>query len=65
METLQDVLDKTNVLYPYNKLETRQIREKIIAELCNIGDNLSLWDKIDVIDEGTDFNAMLDKWLKN
>lgn len=61
MTTLQDVLDKTNELYPWEKVETRNVRDKILRELFHINQEQKNWNRILIKNQSQDLDDVLRK----
>ena len=61
MKTLQDVLDKTNELYPFEKVETRQKRDKILRELFYVSQDTKNWNNISIFNQSRDLDVVLTK----
>jgi len=59
MKTLQDVLDKTNELYPWEKYETRNIRNEILRELFHINQEQKIWNRILIENQSEDLDDVL------
>jgi hypothetical protein len=63
MKTLQDVLEKTNELYPFEKIETRKIRGEIIRELFFVCEDTRRWNHIDVFNQNKQLDYVLNKYF--
>jgi len=61
MKTLQDVLDKTNELFPWEKLETRNKRNEILRELFYINQDVKRWNAISIFNQNRDLDVVLAK----
>jgi hypothetical protein len=61
MKTLQDVLDKTNELFPWEKVETRDKRDEILRELFYVNQDVKRWSNISIINQNRDLDVVLVK----
>lgn len=63
MRTLQDVLDKTNELYPWEKVETRNIRNEILRELFYINQDQKKWSSVLIKNQTQELDDVLEKYF--
>jgi hypothetical protein len=63
MKTLQDILDKTNELFPWEKVETRNKRDEILRELFYINQDAKKWNSISIFNQNRDLDVVLDKYF--
>lgn len=61
MKTLQDVLDKTNDLFPWEKVETRSKRDEILRELFYVNQDVKKWSNISIFNQNRDLDVVLAK----